>query len=98
MINFIEKDDCLILTIHVVPRASKSELIGEHDGALRVRIAAPPIDGAANAELIKLLATKFGVSKSRIEILNGQTSKTKRVKIAGLKSDAARQFFALISP
>ena len=69
--------------MQVVPRASRSELVGEHDGALRVRIAAPPVDGAANQELIRTLARAFGVSRSAIEIMSGQTSKRKEVRVVG---------------
>lgn len=93
MIEFNERPDSLILTVRVVPRASKSEIVGNHDGALKVRIAAPPVDGAANAELIKILAGTFGVSKNQIEILSGQTSKTKQVKINGVSSSDPRKFF-----
>lgn len=76
--------DSLVFRAKVVPRSSKSEIAGEHDGALKVRIAAPPVDGAANAELVRLLAKKFGVSRGDIEILSGETSKIKRIKIANL--------------
>lgn len=78
----------LILDIRVIPRASKTQIVGMHDGALKVRIAAPPVDGAANAELVKLLAKAFGVSKSSIEIISGETAKTKRIRITGA-SEAA---------
>ena len=81
LITFTEKDGNLIFTARVVPRASKSEIVGELDGALKIRIAAPPVDGAANAELIKLLAKTFEVSKSDVEITSGQSSKTKQIKI-----------------
>jgi uncharacterized protein (TIGR00251 family) len=87
LINFTEKNGALIFTVRVVPRASKSEIVGEYDGALRVRIAAPPVDGAANAELIKVFAKFFDVSKSQIEILAGQTSKTKQIKILNLSTE-----------
>jgi len=86
VIQFTEKDGVLIFNARVVPRASTSEIVGSHDGALKIRIAAPPVDGAANVELIKILAKKFNISKSAIEILKGQTSKTKQIKIDGLKS------------
>jgi len=82
--NLTEKDGAVTFDVRVVPRASKSEIVGEHDGALKVRIASPPVDGAANAELIRLLAKKFRVSKSDIEIAGGSTSKNKRIKIANL--------------
>lgn len=81
MIKFTERDGCLIFTVRVVSRASRSEIIGEHDGALKIRLAAPPVDGAANEELIKTLAKAFDVSKQSVEIVSGETSKTKQVKI-----------------
>ncbi len=77
----------MVFNVRVVPRASKSEIVGEMGGALKVRIAAPPVNGAANAELVKLLAKTFGVSKSEIEIISGETSKTKRVKITNAASE-----------
>ena len=85
MIQFIEKAGSLTFNVRVVPRASKSGIVGEMDGALKVRIASPPVDGAANAELIKVLSKKFGVAKSAVEILSGQTSKQKQVRVRGIK-------------
>ena len=73
--------------MRVVPRASRSEIVGEMDGALKIRIASPPVDGAANAELIKILAKSFDVSKSAVEIVGGQSSKTKSIKIVGLNAE-----------
>ena len=83
MINYTDKDGKLIFKVRVVPRASRSELVGEHDGALRVRIAAPPVDGAANDELVRLLALAFAVPRSAIDITAGHASKLKTVRIAG---------------
>ena len=83
MINYTEKDGKLIFKVRVVPRASRSELIGEHDGALRVRIAAPPVDSAANDELVRLLARAFGVPRSAIDITGGHAAKLKTVCVAG---------------
>ena len=83
MINYAEKDGVLTFKVQVVPRASRSELVGEHDGALRVRIAAPPVDGAANDELVRLLARAFGVPRSAIDITAGHASKLKTVRVAG---------------
>jgi len=91
VINYTEKNGAIVFNVRVVPRASKSEVVGEHDGALKVRIASPPVDGAANAELIKLLSKTFGVSKSEIEILAGQTSKTKQIKISNIKIERFRE-------
>ncbi|MBK7034588.1 MAG: YggU family protein [Ignavibacteria bacterium] len=84
MIEIIETTNAVTFSVRVIPRASRSEIVGEHDGALKVKLASPPVDGAANAELIKLLAKKFGVSKSDIEIVTGETSKNKRIKINNL--------------
>ena len=81
--KFTEKDDAIAFDVRVVPRSSKSEIIGEYDGALKIRLASPPVDGAANAELIKLLAKSFGVSKGEVEIVSGLTSKSKCVLISG---------------
>lgn len=92
MIQLAEKNNALVFTVKVVPRASKSEIVGSLDGALKVRIASPPVDGAANAELIKLLAKTFNVSKSAVEIVGGQTAKTKQIKISGV---GAKDFLKL---
>ena len=83
MINYSVKNGILIFNVRVVPRASRSEIAGEHDGALRVRIAAPPVDGAANDELVRVLARAFGVPRSAIEIAGGHASKLKTVRVTG---------------
>jgi uncharacterized protein (TIGR00251 family) len=81
LIDFREKDGAIVFTVRVVPPAAKSEIVGEHAGALKVRLAAPPVDGAANEELIKLLAKRLRTAKSNVEILSGQTSKTKQIGV-----------------
>jgi uncharacterized protein (TIGR00251 family) len=78
-------------SVRVVPKASKIEVVGMHAGALKVRIAAPPVDGAANAELVRLLAKHFGVSRSDVEIVAGQTSKSKRVRVTGITDSEFRE-------
>jgi uncharacterized protein (TIGR00251 family) len=80
--EIVEKDGAVTVIVRVVPRASKSEIVGIHDGTLKVRIASPPVDGAANAELIKLLAKQFRISSREIEIISGDTSKSKRIRIS----------------
>lgn len=90
MLKFTQKDGSVILTVRVVPRASKSEIVGEHDGALKVRIASPPVDGAANEELIRLLAKSFAVAKSAVEITSGHSSKTKQVRIKGAGAELSK--------
>lgn len=95
MIEFEEKERGLSFIARIIPRASKSEIVGEHDGALKIRIASPPVNGAANAELIKLLSKAFGVSKSEIEILGGQTSKTKKLRIKNATVEKVAQILNL---
>jgi len=90
--NTQTKNEAITIDIRVVPRASRSEIVGMHDGALKVRIASPPVDGAANAELIKLLSKKFGVSKSDIIIVGGETSKSKRIKITNLSQSEYEEY------
>lgn len=94
MLNFTENDNALIFQIRVIPRSSRSEIVGEYDGALKVKLNSPPVDGAANAELVKLLAKEFDVSCSQIEILSGQTSKLKQVKISGANKNALPDIFS----
>ncbi|EIJ41019.1 TIGR00251 family protein [Beggiatoa alba B18LD] len=71
----------LILSVHVQPRASQTNIVGVHQDRLKIRTTATPVDGQANAELIKLLAKTFGVAKSHITLLQGDTSREKRFKI-----------------
>jgi hypothetical protein len=83
VIRYTERNGSLIFSIYVVPRASRSEIAGEHNGALRVRLAAPPVDGAANEELIRTLARALKLPRSAIEIAAGHRSKLKRVCVTG---------------
>jgi uncharacterized protein (TIGR00251 family) len=83
LIDITEKDGSVTFKVCVVPRSSKSEVVGEHYRSLKVRLTAPPVDGAANAELIKVLAKYLGVAKRDIDIVAGETSKNKRVSVTG---------------
>lgn len=70
------------ITVKVIPRSSRNEVIGEmDDGTLKVKLTAPPVDGAANKALIKLLAVYFGISKSNVRILKGETGRIKVVEV-----------------
>ena len=69
------------LTIRVVPRASKPGIAGIRDGALLVRLQSPPVEGAANEELIQVIAKAFGVTKRDVAIVTGEHSKLKRIAI-----------------
>ena len=84
MIRFTAQDEAITFTVRAQPRATKSALAGEVEGALKIKIAAPPVDGAANEELIRLLAKLFDVPRRAITILSGATAKIKIVRIHGL--------------
>lgn len=78
--------DALILSVRVQPKASRDELVGPCDDgqggeSLKIRITAPPVDGKANAHLIKFLARAFAVAKSRVSVVAGETGRSKRVQI-----------------
>jgi len=77
--------------VRVVPRSSRSQITGEHDGALRVRICAPPVEGAANEELIETLAKAFRVPRRAVEIKGGHASKLKQVRITGTTASALEE-------
>jgi uncharacterized protein len=81
--------------VRVQPRASRSEVAGEQEGALRVRLAAPPVNGAANDALVELLAKLLHVAKRDVRIVTGATSRRKLVEIDGV---TAEQVLALQSP
>ena len=87
-VDFQDRGDSVTFAVRVIPRASKTEIVGEHNGALKVKLNAAPIDGAANDELIRLLAREFGVNRTHISIVAGQTSKNKRVRISGIDPPA----------
>ena len=81
--------------VRVQPRASRSEIVGEQEGALRVRLAAAPVDGAANDALIELLADLLNIPKRDIRIVTGITSKRKVIEAEGV---TAEQVLALQAP
>ncbi len=73
--------DDLALKVRVQPRASRDEIVGPHGDSLKVRITAPPVDGKANAHLIRYLAGAFGVGKGEVQIAAGETGRDKRLVI-----------------
>ena len=78
----LEKTGAVIVDIHVIPNASRTQADGEHDGALRVRLHAPPVDGKANLALQAWLADALGLPKRDIELIRGQTSKRKQLRVS----------------
>ena len=82
-----EKDGNLFIKIHVQPMASKNEVVGVHDGSLKVRLTSPPVEGAANTLLLKFIAKTLGIAKSQIDIVSGEKSRHKRLKLESLTID-----------
>ena len=77
-------------SVRVQPRAARSELAGEYGDALRIRLAAPPVDGAANDELVSFLSNVFAVTRKSIRILAGETARSKLIEIEGITGRAVR--------
>jgi len=80
--------DGIVLNLHIQPRSSKNELCGVQGDALKIRLTSPPVDGAANKLCREFLADLFHVPKSAVEIISGETSRHKRVRISA--SDTGR--------
>lgn len=74
------------ITVWVQPRASRTEVAGRHGDAVKIRLAAPPVDGAANEELIRFLAEQLGVARRAVQLVRGQAGRRKIVAIEGLSA------------
>lgn len=79
-----ERDGVCRIPFHAVPRASVTKIVGEYDGAVKIALAAPPVDGAANKELISFIAKRLGVPKSSVSIVAGESSRRKLVAVTGI--------------
>jgi uncharacterized protein (TIGR00251 family) len=77
-------EDGVLINVRVVPRASKNEIVGVRDNALRIRLQTPPIEGRANRKLVRLLATTLDIPRNRISIVSGDKSRNKRVLVKDL--------------
>jgi hypothetical protein len=83
--------DGIVLNLHIQPRASRNEVCGVQGNALKIRLTSPPVDGAANKLCREFLAELFNVPKSAVEIISGETSRQKRVRITGADSETLRK-------
>src|SRR5262245_59085141 len=77
----------VIISVRTQPRAPRTSIVGELDGALKIRLAAPPVDGEANEELIRYLSQIFDLPRKEIEIISGEKSRNKQVRISGISVD-----------
>lgn len=76
--------DGVELSLLIQPRASRTRVVGEHDGLLKIQLAAPPVDGEANAALVEFLAKLLGIPRRQVELLAGDASRRKRVALRGI--------------
>lgn len=80
--------------VRVQPRASRTEVAGPHGAGVKIRLAAPPVDGAANAELVAFVAGELGVPRSAVRIVQGQRSRSKLIEVEGAARERLRAFLA----
>jgi len=85
-----ETDEGITLKVRVQPRASRDAFGGEREGALVVRLTAPPVEGAANKALVRVLGRGLGVAPSAVQITAGASGRSKRVAVAGIDAATAR--------
>ena len=84
MLNIHERDGALVVAVRVQPRASRDEVVGEMDGALKIRLQAPAVEDRANDALCEYLAALLKTPKSAVRILSGERSRIKRIEIRGV--------------
>jgi uncharacterized protein (TIGR00251 family) len=84
------------VVVHVQPRARRTEVVGPHGDAVKVRLAAPPVDGAANAELARFVAERLGVARASVRVVAGAAARRKVVEVDGVDGAAVRG--ALLRP
>ncbi len=87
--------DFVDIAIRAQPRAGRSEIAGITGNALKVRLGSPPVDGAANEELVKLLAKALGVPRRNVEVLRGATGRNKVLRVHGISPPQARERLGL---
>jgi uncharacterized protein (TIGR00251 family) len=92
LLKIAKNREFITFNIRVIPRSAKTEVAGEHDGTLKIKLKAPPVDGAANEELVRFLSKSLNIPRSNIEITSGQTSRTKRIQMIGLSAEEFERF------
>ena len=81
MLILQEDKNGVILPVRIQPRASKDEIVGEYNGALKIKLTSPPVEGEANRRCVEYLSKKLKIAKSQMEIIKGEKSKDKLIKI-----------------
>lgn len=86
-----QNSECCELDVRVIPNASRDEIVGWHDGALKVKVTAQPESGKANKAVCALLAKQFSVSKRAVTVIRGKALSNKLIRIEGLKVEAIKR-------
>ena len=81
--NLKEVEGGVEIDVLVVPRSSRNQIVGEHEGRLKIQLNAPPVDGEANAALVEMMAKTFGLKRRDVSIVSGETGRRKRVRLNG---------------
>jgi len=87
-------DTAITIDVLIRPRSSRDEIVGMHEGRLKIKISAPPVDGKANERLTEVLSKAFRVSKSNVEIIRGKSSKLKTVRLTGIDMKTCEEFLS----
>lgn len=77
------------LHLFIQPKASRNEVIGPHNGEIKIKLSAPPVDGKANDELVEYIAELFSVSKRQVQLVRGETNRHKTIEVTGVTLDQA---------
>ena len=91
MVEINEKEGAVTFRVRVQPRASRSEISGEHAGAVKLRITAPPVDGKSNEECRRFLARLLGAPGNAVEIIAGESSRDKVIRIQNMSAERVRK-------
>ena len=83
-------DDEVVLRVHVQPGTGRSAVVGRHGDALKVRVAAPPVEGRANDALVQFLASTLGVKNEQVTLISGESSRSKRVRLSGVDPEEVK--------
>lgn len=96
----VATDGGVLVDVHVQPGARRAAITGTHGGALKVRVGAPPVAGAANRAVEEALAAALGVARKNVEVVGGASSRQKKVKVSGIDEATARRIIdaALAAP
>lgn len=90
-----EKEDGVCIRIRALPRARKTDVAGMHDGALKIRLIAPPVDGKANQALEKFVAGRLGVASSAVRVIAGHKNRNKIIHVSGVSAADVRTAFPI---